>query len=383
MNKEIPFYVPFIAPGSKEMLNCALTNSNSLFKGEYAGRCRGYILEKYECKEVVLTSSCTDALIMASIILDLQAGDEVIMPAYTFISVANAFANRGITIKLVDSQPSNPNIDPEKVKSAITEKSRAVVFMSYSGQAEGIEEIKNICEQNSLWLIEDAAHSFNSEHNGKLIGTYGDVAAFSFHETKTVHCGQGGMLLINKVSLVNKAKSVQTHGSNKSDFELGLVPEYNWISLGSEYNLSELNAAFLYKQLEYEVITKELRRNLWNQYYAKLAEINQNRFKLPVLNFNQSNHYIFYILLESKDQRNQLMAFLKKYNIHTAFHYTGLNRSEYYNSHYGELSLENSDMFSECLLRLPLYPDLNTKLVDRISSAIALFYSKHYYETMV
>jgi dTDP-4-amino-4,6-dideoxygalactose transaminase len=341
------------------------------------------MLRKYRCEEAVFTSSCTDAITMASIILDLLPGDEVIIPAYTFISVGNAFANRGILIKVVDSQDSNPNIDPVKVKSAINHKTRAVVFMSYAGQSEGIEEIRKICDQNNLWIIEDAAHSFDAKYKDKFIGTYGHLATFSFHETKTVHCGQGGMLLINDPRLVKIAKSIEAHGSNKADFQMGLIAEYNWITLGAEFNLSELNMAFLYQQLGCDSANKGKRKTLWQYYYSRLKDISFDRFTLPEINFCESNYYIFFLLTKNKQDRDKLITFLDSKGIQVAFHYTGLNRSEFYKINYGEIALENSDMFSQCLVRLPLYPELSLEDIELVCNEIQLFYEHSYHETLV
>jgi dTDP-4-amino-4,6-dideoxygalactose transaminase len=283
----------------------------------------------------------------------------------------------------VDSRGDSPNIDPEKVRSAITNKTKAVVFMSYAGQAEGIEEIKQVCEENNLWLIEDAAHSFDAKHEGNFIGSYGHVAAFSFHETKTVHCGQGGMLLINDARLVKRAKTVEAHGSNKVDFERGRVSEYNWTSLGGEFNLAELNAAFLYKQFQYSDYNKKARRRLWYHYYQSLKEICHDRFKLPLTDFDESNFYIFYIVLDCKENRDKLIAFLKSRGIHANFHYTALNESEFYRANYQNMRLENSEMFSQCLLRLPLYVDMDLNSIEAITCSLEMYYSNSYHETLV
>jgi dTDP-4-amino-4,6-dideoxygalactose transaminase len=381
--EKIPFYKPFSEPTAGEYLKDVFSESNSFFRGKYHQLCYDLIKQKYNCDELVLTSSCTDALTMATLTLDLKQGDEVIIPAFTFPSVANVFANRGIGLKMADSQSDHPNMDPDSFRSLIGPRTKAVVFMSYGGQSTGIEQIIQIAKEKEIYVIEDAAHSYNCLHGKKYTGTFGDVATFSFHETKAVSCGQGGMLLINNPALVARVKSIRDHGTNRWQVLEGLASEYNWTSLGGEFNLPELSAAYLYSQLNGENQARNRRKELWNYYYSGLLSFSKDHFLLPRLYNEDFNFYIFYLLVNNKAERNALIAFLKHHQIHTAFHYAGLHRSDYFCKHNAKVHLPNADRFSHCLLRLPLYPQLSVKEIERICFLIEKFYTTAYENTMV
>lgn len=370
-----PFHKPYVHPGAKGALLEALTNDNSLFEGRYSKLCKEHILEKYGAADLVLTPSCTDALSMASLLLDLKAGDEVIIPSYTFVSVANTFANRGIVSKLSDSQPGNPNSCPDSIEALITEKTKAIVFMAYGGQSEGIERVKNIANEKGIWLIEDAAHSYDALHKGVYLGRFGHVATFSFHQSKSIHCGQGGMLLINDATLVEKARIISTHGADKQKSSDDGLAEYNWDSLGGEFNLPELSCAFLYGQLLLSNELKAERESLWNSYFLNLTGGCYGNYLLPATDHATSNFSIFYIIAKNKETRNRLLTFLKLAGIEASFHYTGLHKSAYFQAMGNKVSLPKADRFAEGLIRLPLYNGLDMQSVQTVCNRVKEFYN--------
>ena len=372
---KIAFYRPFTSTSAKEYLLDACGPENSLFSGKYHQRCSEFIRCKYGCEEMVLTSSCTDALTMASLILGLKQDDEVIIPAYTFTSVANVFANRGIKIRLADSQADHPNMDPDSFSSLIGPATKAVVFMSYGGQSPGIEQVAEIAKRHKLYVIEDAAHSFDSLHKNKYVGTFGDLGAFSFHETKSVSCGQGGLLMVNNRALADKVASIRDHGTNRRQFLEGRANEYHWTSPGGEFNLPELSAALLHSQFRHEAVNKTQRKRLWDHYYDSLLPFSGGRFELPPIGDPGSNFYIFYLVLQDREMRKALIAYMKDQGIDAAFHYTGLHHSPFFKMHYEEVHLPHADWFSHCLVRLPLYPQLDLQDIDRVCSSIKNFYT--------
>ena len=374
--EDILFHKAYVSSQCQEFLQDALTVGNSLFKGKYSSLCEQHILKMYPSTAVAFTSSCTEALSLASLLLNLTAGDEVIVPSYTFPSVANAFLNRGIQVKLADSLPHHPNLSVTHAHTLLTPKTKAIVFMCYGGQADGIEEVVAFARGAGIYLIEDAAHSFDSSYRGKLVGTFGDVSTFSFHESKSVSCGQGGMLLINNPMLFSNLKSIVAHGTNKWALDEGLVSEYNWTSLGAEFNLSELNSAALYSQFKAVDLIKAERKAIWYQYYNQLSQLSEDQLQLPIVCFPDSNFYIFYLICNNRAERNHLIAYLKDNHISAVFHYTGLHNSEYYLEHFEYAHLCEADNFSECLVRLPIYPNLSSEEVERVCKHIIEFYAE-------
>lgn len=372
---KIVFYKPFTSASATDCILDACSPGNSLFSGKYHQLCSDYIRSKYRCDEIVLTSSCTDALTMASLVLGLKQNDEVIIPAYTFTSVANVFTNRGIKIRLADSQADHPNMDPGSFSSLIGPDTKAVVFMSYGGQSRGIEQVTEIARRHKLYVIEDAAHSFDSLHGNRYVGTFGDLGAFSFHETKSVSCGQGGLLMINNAALADRVASIRDHGTNRREFLEGRANEYHWTSPGGEFNLPELSAALLHSQFHHEAVNKIKRKRLWDYYYEKLLPLSTGRFELPTVCDSGSNFYIFYLVLQERKERKALISYLKRQFIDVAFHYTGLHHSPFFKMHFEEVRLPHAERFSQSLVRLPIYPQLDLPDIDRICSSIKNFYT--------
>lgn len=381
--EKIAFHQTSLAPNVREYLADACSYGQSLFRGKYNQMCREVIEAKFNCGDVVLTSSCTDALTMATLVAGIGQGDAVIIPSYTFASVANVFENRGIRIQLADSQEDHPNMDPESFQRLIGPNSRAVVFMSYGGQNNGIEEVTAIAEKHGLVVIEDAAHSFGSMHQNRAIGSFGDLASFSFHDSKALSCGQGGVLLVNHAGWGDRIRSIRDHGTNRWQVEEGRCDAYNWTSLGGEFNLPELSAALLFGQMEHEEHNQVLRKNSWHYYYNRLLPFSAGRFELPEVPGEGCNYPVFYMVLKTQEQRTAFIAHMASRGIAVAIHYTGLHRSSFYRLKYGCMELPHADRFALCLIRLPLYAGLTMEQLERVCLAVEQFYTKAYDASLV
>ncbi|MBK6929601.1 MAG: dTDP-4-amino-4,6-dideoxygalactose transaminase [Saprospirales bacterium] len=355
----IPFNKPFDCTAAFHELIAASFDASKLFSGVYAAKVREYFKKNHGAEEVVLTSACTRALELAALLLDLQPGDEVIAPAYTYVSTANAFELYGGKVKFCDSAPDSPNMDLSQLETHITPKTRAVVVVHYAGFSVDMYALLQIVRKHNLILIEDAAQGIHAFYDGKPLGAFGDMATFSFHETKNVTCGQGGALLINNKAFAERAIVLKNCGTNRHRFMLGLEDKYTWIDSGSVFNLPELCCAYLSLQLtDIEAITNR-RKQLWTYYYTQLLPF-QGLFKLPKLNPNNDhNAHIFYIVLPDGNERDALLHYLKTRGIISTFHYLGLHSSPYYTGRYGEQApLPHAEKFAKCLLRLPLFHEM-------------------------
>ena len=339
--------------------------------GNYSIRCNNFFSEKYGINNSLLTTSCTSALEMAAILLNIKPGDEIIMPSYTYVSTANAFALRGAKIVFADSGSDNPNIDVARIEQLITKKTKAIVPVHYAGIACDMNEILLIAKQNSLFVIEDAAHAIHGYYNKKPLGTFGQVSTFSFHETKNITCGEGGMLVINDKQFSERAEVVIEKGTNRKNFSQGKTKKYEWVDLGSSYRLSELSAGFLFAQLEAINIIQNKRKKNWNMYYNGLIKLeNEGIIQLPKIpDYAEHNASIFYLVCKNSKQRNNLIAKLSTRGIMSAFHYQPLHLSPYYTSiNKVACKLKNAEKYGECLIRLPLHPNLSEKQISYIIS---------------
>ena len=370
MKKMIDFNVPFVTGielGNIEMLNLQKKYSGD---GLFTNKCSSYLQEKFGVHHALLTTSCTHALEMCALLIDIKPGDEVIMPSFTFVSTANAFVLRGAKIVFVDIEPHTLNMDDTKIENAISERTRALVVVHYAGASCNMNNVRKIADKYNLVLIEDAAQAIHSKYNNKYLGTYGDLSAISFHETKNIHCGEGGALLINNPKYVNRAEIIREKGTDRSLFLKGLVDKYTWRNIGSSYLLSELNAAFLLPQLEQSenVITR--RALLWDRYYLNLSGCKNIRL-LSYSKEVKHNAHIFIIILDSNAIRDSLMEYLKTKGIIAVFHYLPLHKSPAgieFGTFIGE-DLYTSDI-SGRLLRLPLHLDLEENEVDFVCKTI-------------
>ena len=322
--------------------------------GEFTKKCQHFFEERYGFKKCLLTTSCTDALEMAAILCDIRPGDEVIVPSYTFVSSALAFVRAGAKIVFADSMERNPNIDAEKIEELITPKTKAIVPVHYAGVACDMDKIMDIAERHNLLVVEDAAQAIDSYYKGRPLGSIGHLAAFSFHETKNIISGEGGMLVINDERFIRRAEIIWEKGTNRAEFFRGEVNKYGWCDTGSSFLPSEIIAAFLWAQLEGK------RKSLWDQYYNLLKPLaDKGLFRLPdVPDYATNNAHMFYLVCNSIEERTALIKKLKENDIQAVFHYLSLHSSPYYLDKHDGRELPNCDRYADCLVRLPLYFDL-------------------------
>ncbi len=359
----IPFNAPPVVGTESEYMQSAMSSGKLCGDGGFTRRCQQWMEQRFHSKKVLLTPSCTASLEMAAILLDIQPGDEVIMPSYTFVSTANAFVLRGAHIVFVDIRPDTMNIDETKITAAITDKTRAIVPVHYAGVACEMDTIMAIAKQHNLFVVEDAAQGVMSSYKGQALGTIGHIGCFSFHETKNYTAGgEGGATLINDPALVERAEVIREKGTNRSQFFRGLVDKYTWRDIGSSYLMADLQAAFLWAQLEAATLINEQRLALWNNYYQALTPLaNTGRIELPVIPEGcVQNAHMFYLKLRDMDDRSALIAYLREAEIMAVFHYIPLHSSpagEKFTSFHGEDRFTTQE--SERLLRLPLFYNLS------------------------
>lgn len=370
----IPFNKPFLAGKETEYIQQAVLSGKISGDGVFTKKCHEFFEKTYGFKKVLLTTSCTDALEMAAILIDIQPGDEVIMPSYTFVSTANAFVLRGAKIVFADSGVTNPNLDADLIESLITKKTKAIVPVHYAGVACEMDKIMSLADKYKLFVIEDAAQAVDSYYKGKPLGSFGHFAAFSFHETKNIISGEGGMLTINDAGFIKRAEITREKGTNRSQFFRGEVDKYGWVDIGSSFLPSEIISAFLYAQIENLNEIQSRRIALWNRYYYNLKEV--QGVSLPALpEYATNNGHMFYLVCDSMQQRTGLIDHLKKNQVHSVFHYLSLHKSPYYHDKHDGRILTESDRYTDCLLRLPLFYELTFDQVDYISNAIKEYFT--------
>lgn len=382
MEEYIPFNKPFIIGQELKFIKEAVDSGKISGNGKFTKLCHDFFKKRYGIKECLLTNSCTDALEMSAILIDIKEGDEVIMPSYTFVSTANAFALRGAKIVFADTLPDYPNIDHTLLEGLITSRTKAIVVVHYGGVSCYMPSIIDLARKYNLYIIEDAAHAFDSYFidNGNRIplGTIGNLGTYSFHETKNIIAGEGGLLIINDKKFAARAEIIWEKGTNRAAFFRGEVDKYTWVDIGSSFLPSELTAAFLYAQLLHANEIQKKRINLWNFYYKHLEDLQiKGYIKLPSIpSYATVNGHLFFILCENGSIRDKLMNYLKSNNIYAIFHYLPLHLSPYYKDKHDGRELPNTIKFSECLLRLPLFYELSFQQVERIVSKIKEFFIK-------
>lgn len=370
-----PFNKPYLTGKETHYITDAVASGKISGNGKYTNLCQSFFEEKYGFKKALLTTSCTDALEMAAILANIQVGDEVIIPSYTFVSTALAFVRQGAVIIFADSYSDNPNIDASKIESLITSKTKAIVPVHYAGVACDMDTIMALASKYNLLVIEDAAQAIDSYYTGKdgvkkALGSIGHLAAFSFHETKNIISGEGGMLTINDIKYIDRAEIIWEKGTNRSQFFKGEIDKYGWVDTGSSFLPSEIIAAFLFAQIENLDAIQSKRKNLWSYYYKKLAPIaTYHDFRLPkVSSFATNNAHMFYITFSNIEMRTHFIEACKSKNIHPVFHYLSLHKSDYYLKNNPQIVSEciNSDQFTNCLLRLPFYYELTFAEIDEL-----------------
>ena len=344
--------------------------------GDFTKRCHAFFEERYGFKKCLLTTSGTDALEMCAMLCELNPGDEVIVPSYTFVSSAIAFLREGAKVVFADSGKDNPNVTVEAIEPLINEHTKVIVVVHYAGVACDMDGIMALAERHNLLVVEDAAHAIDSYYKGKPLGSIGHLGAFSFHETKNINCGEGGMLVVNDERFVRRSEIIWEKGTNRAEFYRGMVNKYGWCDIGSSFLPSEFNAAFLWAQLENLNDIQAKRTLLWETYYQLLKPLaGKGLFSLPdIPNYATNNAHMFYLVLPSLEARTDLIAYLKNHGVGAVFHYLSLHSSTYYAPRHDGRALPNCDRYADCLVRLPLFYDLTIEQVQTICELISTYY---------
>lgn len=374
----IPFNKPYLH--GRELVYIAQSVASGKISGDgiFTKKCHEYFERRYGFKKALLTTSCTDALEMAAILLNIQPGDEVIAPSYTFVSTVNAFALRGAKIIFADSYANHPNIDPDQIESLITKRTKAIVIVHYAGVACNMDRIMAISECHGIPVVEDAAQAIDSYYKGRPLGSIGTFGTFSFHETKNIISGEGGMLVINDERYIPRSEIIREKGTNRSSFFRGEVDKYGWVDIGSSFLPSDIIAAYLYAQLEQLDSIQARRKEIWQRYYDNLVVLQETgKVLLPSIPDGSCNNaHMFYLVCMDIDTRSKLISHLKHNNVHAVFHYLSLHNSPYYENKHDGRFLKNSDMYTNCLVRLPLFYELEDGQVDLISQLIVEFLNR-------
>lgn len=371
----IPFNKPYLTGKETQYIIEAVNSGKISGNGIFTHKCQSYFESHFGFKKALLTTSCTDALEMCAILANIETEDEVIVPSYTFVSTALAFVRQGAKIVFADSNAENPNIDVPSIESLITNKTKAIVVVHYAGIACDMDKIMSLANKYDLLVIEDAAQAIDSYYKGNPLGSIGHLAAFSFHETKNIISGEGGMLTINDDRFIDRAEIIWEKGTNRSAFFRGEIDKYNWVDTGSSFLPSEVTAAFLYAQLENLERIQDRRKEIWNTYNDELKRLIKYGIKLPIIPKNSTNNgHMFYLICNSTEERASLIAFLKENGIHAVFHYLSLNESPYYKNKYKGAQLINSNIYTERLIRLPLFFELTYSDQEYIINKIIEFY---------
>lgn len=372
----IPFNKPYLTGKEMHYMYQAVYSGKISGNGIFTKKCHQFFEEKFGFKKCLLTTSCTDALEMAAILCNIEPGDEVIIPSYTFVSSALAFVRQGAKIVFADSYSNNPNIDASTIEPLITPRTKVIVPVHYGGVACDMDTIMSLADKYNLFVVEDAAQAIDSYYKGKPLGGIGHLGCFSFHETKNIISGEGGMLTINDERFVRRSEIIWEKGTNRSEFFRGEVNKYGWVDLGSSFLPSEIISGFLYAQLENLDMIQNKRKHIWNEYYNNLKLLEDTgKLMLPKIpDYATNNAHLFYIVTNSLEDRNELIVYLKSLNILSVFHYLSLHQSTYYSSKHDGRDLPNCDRYTDCLLRLPLYFELTDEEINKIVQAVLSFY---------
>ena len=344
--------------------------------GEFTKKCQHFFEERYGFKKCLLTTSGTDALEMCAMLCDLKPGDEVIIPSYTFVSTALAFLREGAKVVFADSMKRNPNLDAEALESLITPRTKVIVPVHYAGVACDMDAILVIAAKHNLLVVEDAAQAVDSYYKGRPLGGIGHLAAFSFHETKNITAGgEGGLLVVNDERFIRRAEIIWEKGTNRAEFFRGAVNKYGWVDMGSSFLPAEINAAFLWAQLENLDEIQNKRKALWETYYKLLTPLaDKHYFALPdIPEYASNNAHMFYLVLPDLEKRTALIKYLKEHDIQSVFHYLSLHSSQYYQDKHDGRELPECDRYADTLMRLPMFYDLEIEQVEMICTTIAAF----------
>ena len=372
----IAFNKPYLTGKETDYIRDAVMSAKISGDGMFTKKCHEFFEKKYGFKKVLLTTSCSDALEMAAILIDIKEGDEVIVPSYTFVSTANAFVLRGAKIVFADSEAGTPNIDVTKLEELITARTKAIVPVHYAGMACDMDAIMKLADKYHLFVVEDAAQAIDSFYKGKPLGSIGHLSAFSFHETKNIISGEGGMLVVNDDRFLQRAEIIREKGTNRSQFFRGEVDKYGWVDIGSSFLPSDIIAAFLYAQTENLGAIQIQRKKIWDNYHDGLRILKtQGRIELAAIpSYATNNAHMFYIVCKDLAERMALIKYLKDNDIGAVFHYLSLHKSPYYHGKHDGRELPNADRFTDCLLRLPFYFELTASDQQKVINTIIEFY---------
>ena len=377
----IPFNKPCLTGKEAHYMYQAVYTGKLSGNGYFTQKCQQFFMKRYGFKKCLLTTSGTDALEMCAMLCDLKPGDEVIVPSYTFVSTALAFLREGAKVVFADSMDSNPNLDAEKLEALVTPRTRVIAPVHYAGVACDMGVIMAVAERHNLIVVEDAAQAIDSFYKGKALGGVGHLGAFSFHETKNITAGgEGGLLVINDERFIRRSEILWEKGTNRAEFFRGAVNKYGWVDMGSSFLSSEINAAFLYAQLENLDDIQSKRQKLWEQYFVGLQQLaGKGLIRLPQIpGYATNNAHMFYIVCRNLEERSGLIKFLKEHEILAPFHYLSLHKSDYYKAHNDNIpKLPYCDMYADCLVRMPMFYELELEQVDMIVATI-----KEYFKTL-
>ncbi len=375
---KIPFNKPHFTGREAYHVAAAGASGKISGNGQFTQKCHDFFRQRYGFGKVLLTTSCTDALEMTALLARIEPGDEVILPSYTFVSTANAFVLRGAKLVFADSNPENPNIDTSKIEILITGKTKAIVVVHYAGIACNMDDVMQLASRYNLLVIEDAAHSIDSFYKNQPLGSIGHMSAFSFHETKNVSCGEGGMLVVNDTAIAPRAEIIWEKGTNRAAFYRGEVDKYGWVDVGSSFLPSDLAAAYLFGQLEMLDDIQQKRKHIFNSYFELLKPLQDSGdITLPVIpEYAMHNGHLFYLVTNDDLQREKLIKHLNKQGIQAVFHYLPLHLSPYFKDKYTGLPLPHAEHYADCLLRLPFYYDLSVEDIERVVNSISGFYKR-------
>lgn len=370
----IPFNKPFLTGKEAHYMYQAVFTGHLSGNGYFTKKCQKFFEEKYGFKKCLLTTSGTDALEMCAMLCDLKTGDEVIVPSYTFVSTALAFLREGANVVFADSMDSNPNLNADKLESLITPRTKVIAPVHYAGVACDMDAIMAVADKHNLIVVEDAAQAIDSYYKGKPLGACGHLGAFSFHETKNITAGgEGGLLTINDERFIRRSEILWEKGTNRAEFFRGAVNKYGWVDMGSSFLPAEINAAFLWAQLENLESIQAKRKRIWMQYYTGLIGLaSKGYIRLPQIpSYATNNGHMFYVVCRNLEERSELIKYLKDHDVNAPFHYLSLHKSEWYikNSNLHP-NLPFSDMYTDCLVRLPMYYELELEQVNMIVGLI-------------
>ena len=368
----IPFNKPYFSGRELKYLEEVCHSTMMSGNGEFAKKCHGFFEQKYGFRKVLLCTSGTDALEMCAMLCDLKPGDEVIVPSYTFVSTALAFLREGAKVVFADSGSENPNVTLDNIKPLVNSKTKVIAVVHYAGVACDMDAIMQFANERGILVVEDAAHGVDSFYKGKPLGGIGHLGAFSFHETKNISSGEGGMLVVNDERFIRRAEVLWEKGTNRAEFFRGMVNKYGWCDMGSSFLPSEFNAAYLWAQLEQMADIQGKRLAIWNAYDKRLRGKLSNGIALPnIPQYATNNAHMYYLICPSLEYRTAFMRYLKDHGVVTTFHYLPLHSSAYYKDKHDGRVLPNCDRYSDCLVRLPLYYELTLKDAEQIGELVA------------